>query len=134
VGSLQATYVSASLSGGSFRDWCDPRALTPAGLKSLLATWREALPDGVFSVLIDGYSGPFSESGHRRKLERFPVARQLTLFEAPIAKRVPRRARSSVDLDAADPRWETAPEPSPFIHPTAPSCALEKRSRSIPHR
>ena len=101
----------------SFSTWCDPRALTPAGLRSLLATWREALPDGAFSVLIDGYSGPLLGLRVERKSAHRRVAEQLTVFEAKASEAF--RGELGPVSTALRPvlEWETAPEPSPFIHP-----------------
>ena len=38
--------------------WCDPRAFRPEGLRTVLASWREALPHARVRVLLDGYAGP----------------------------------------------------------------------------
>jgi tetratricopeptide (TPR) repeat protein len=104
---------------GSFRDWCDPRALTPAGLRSLLATWREVLPDATFSVLVDGYSGPLLGLRVGGDPSKFPIARQLTVFEAKASAAF--RGELGPVSTTLRPvlEWETAPEPSPFLHPTA---------------
>jgi tetratricopeptide (TPR) repeat protein len=125
VGNLReaaSRFTYAELSLGefeltSFRDWCDPRALTPAGVRSLLATWREAFPDATFLVLVDGYGGPLLGLRMGRDPSSFPIARQLTVFE----KKVSEAFRGELGPVSTTLRpvleWETAPEPSPFIHP-----------------
>jgi hypothetical protein len=116
-GSSEALRARLRPPPATLRAWADPRALTQGGLRSLLATWREALPEGRFSVLIDGYSGPLlgirvGEGAH------FHVAEELTIFEAPVASAFRGDLGPPSTFDRPILEWEAAPEPSPFIHPT----------------
>ncbi len=43
---------------GSLWVWCDPRALRPEGVRTVLATWRAVFQDARVHVLLDGYAGP----------------------------------------------------------------------------
>jgi tetratricopeptide (TPR) repeat protein len=101
------------------RVWCDARALTPAGLRSVLATWREALPEGRVSVLIDGYNGPLLGVRVGGEGARFRVADQLAIFQAPIASAFRGELGPPSTFDRPILEWEAAPEPSPFTHPRA---------------
>ena len=64
AGALLSTSTSLAKLGslvapsGSLWVWCDPRALRPEGLRTVLATWRAALPNARLHVLLDGYAGP----------------------------------------------------------------------------
>jgi hypothetical protein len=102
---------------GGLLVWADPRALTPEGLRSLVATWREALPDGRFSVLVDGFSGPLIGIRTTPSTVVLPVAAQLTIFEAPVSSAFRGELGPPSTWNRPVLEWTVAVQPSPFLHP-----------------
>jgi tetratricopeptide (TPR) repeat protein len=97
--------------------FADPRAMTAAGLRSLLATWRESLDDARLAVLIDGYAGPLLVATAGAGGAPGPVRERLTAFEAPIASALRGDLGRPSTVDRPVLEWLAAPEPSPFPHP-----------------
>ncbi|MCZ6598368.1 MAG: tetratricopeptide repeat protein [Planctomycetota bacterium] len=101
--------------------WCDPRALKPAGVRTVLATWRAAFPGGTLLLLQDTYSGPLL--GVRAAEDAFdPFATEYAPFvvaSGPVASLVASDAGRAATLDRPLLEWRTAARPSPFPHPRA---------------
>jgi len=91
--------------------WCDPRGLDLAGLRTTLATWRAAFPDGTVHALFDGYAGPLVGLRAMGPEPRSPDLDLLELFRVP-ARELDLEPAFIATADRPLLEWESQSEPA----------------------
>ncbi len=101
--------------------WCDPRGLTGAGVRSLLATWAEACPEARLWVLMQGYAGPLlglevsapTETDVEAVAEGVPV-----ILRGKVGELVRDGAGVASTLARPVMEYEARPRSTVYLHPS----------------
>lgn len=105
--------------GGSLWVWCDPRALTPAGVVRELSSWASEFPAGRLYILQDGYAGPLfglELGGHADGRPSEDIA-PILVMSALVSEAVAASTARAPSLDWPALEWQAALYTSPFTLP-----------------
>jgi Flp pilus assembly protein TadD len=112
---------------GSLWVWCDPRALTPAGVLRELSGWAVEFPAARLYILQDGYAGPLFGleliGGPRFHAELHPELQadrdtaEILMLSAPVSECIAHPEQRAPTWNWPALEWQAAPSPGPFTLP-----------------